>query len=740
MTPEEIKQLRDYYRDLGLSTDQIEQNLKTAAANQKYLTDQLGLASKYAADFNDGFTSLSKTLTSVVRDLNKSSTASRDINKSFNKIDSLVKQLKYDQQGISELNLKDLKNSKSKLNIEVERLKNLKKELEEKKNLNEDEIEKLNELNGLFDKQGKLNNDIGNYLKQILEATDERIDQERRIQAQLGLTGALVDGIVGSLGKLGISSVFFSDLKDDLRDAAKSGGALKVVFTAVGGLAKGLVQGLTDPLTVLTFLLNAGLKADKQVTALAKSLVITKSEATGVREQFVTASKAINDAFVTTDKLLESQTKLSDQLGITKIFSMDLNKEFTTLTGKIGLSEEAAGGLAKISIATGKSARLITTNTIGTIEKVKQETGLRLNNQKILEATGKVSGQLLANFRANPAAIAEAIAKTQALGTTLEQAKAQGESLLNFESSIENELKAELITGKQINLERARMAALMGDQKTVAEELSAQAVDFNTFSNMNVIAQKSLAEALGTSADALSDQLFKQQYLNKSREEIVALGGEEAAQRMEQLTAQDKFNAAIQKLQDILGNLVAGPLGQLVDAFASVASSATAIKIAMGALLGMSITKLVTGLASLVVPLVTGAAATATMMSALTLGVGAVAIIASIAGISAAMDNAKKQAAQEPPKFAAGGIVTSEINNATIGEAGPEAIIPLNSPKAANMLGSNPDMGVVVSAINNLSSKVEALMSRPSVAYINGKDAFSREVATTSVQNTYRLA
>ena len=29
------------------------------------------------------------------------------------------------------------------------------------------------------------------------------------------------------------------------------------------------------------------------------------------------------------------------------------------------------------------------------------------------------------------------------------------------------------------------------------------------------------------------------------------------------------------------------------------------------------------------------------------------------------------------PKFAAGGIVTSEINNATIGEAGPEAIIPL---------------------------------------------------------------
>ncbi len=38
-----------------------------------------------------------------------------------------------------------------------------------------------------------------------------------------------------------------------------------------------------------------------------------------------------------------------------------------------------------------------------------------------------------------------------------------GESLLNFETSIENELKAELITGKQLNLERARAAALTGD-------------------------------------------------------------------------------------------------------------------------------------------------------------------------------------------------------------------------------------------------------------------------------------
>ena len=104
------------------------------------------------------------------------------------------------------------------------------------------------------------------------------------------------------------------------------------------------------------------------------------------------------------------------------------------------------------------------------------------------------------------------------------------------------------------------------------KELNSQNIDFNKFSNMNVLAQQSLAQALGLSADELSDQLFKQQMMGKSRAEVVALGGEEAAQRLEALSAQDKFNNAIEKLKDIVGNLVAGPFGQLLDVIGNMLS------------------------------------------------------------------------------------------------------------------------------------------------------------------------
>ena len=509
----------------------------------------------------------------------------------------------------------------------------------------------------------------------------------------------------------------------------------------MAGLAAGYKSIINSPeylKLVFTFIASEANKAEKQIIALNKALVVTRGEAFLIREQFVEQSRAINDTAITTDKLLEAQSKLSDALGITKVFSQGINQEFINLTQKVKISEEAAAGLSKITLATGKNARLITVNTVSAIEKVKQETKLRLDNRKILEQTGKVSGQLLANFKANPAAIAEAIAKTQALGTTLEQTKTQAESLLNFESSIENELKAELITGKQINLERARMAALMGDQKAVAEELSAQAVDFNTFSEMNVIAQKSLAEALGLSADALSDQLFKQQYLNKSQEEILALGGKEALQRMEQLTSQEKFNNAIDKLKDLLGNLVAGPLGLML----SLLSDALQIVTLIGApfrLIGDIINGLL-GPASSFGTILKGILFTVigimTFMNPIKGLLSLAALGGVILGVEALMGSKKQE------EFADGGIVLSEINNATVGEAGPEAIIPLNSPKADKMLGGGGsiDLTPMITAINDVRKAVEQLASRPSYAVIQGKDAFSKEVSTTSVRNTYKLA
>ena len=80
--------------------------------------------------------------------------------------------------------------------------------------------------------------------------------------------------------------------------------------------------------------------------------------------------------------------------------------------------------------------------------------------------------------------------------------------LLDFESSIEAELQAELLLGKDINLEKARQAALNNELATVAKEISKQIGSSADFSKMNRIQQEALAAAVGMNREELASTLL----------------------------------------------------------------------------------------------------------------------------------------------------------------------------------------------------------------------------------------
>jgi hypothetical protein len=417
--------------------------------------------------------------------------------------------------------------------------------------------------NGLLGKRQakKLQDQITSAYQESVFELERQNEAAEGVENKIGAASRILKGI-GNIPILG------GILNTEKGLEAMRAKAAEVGSSGFGAMKAGM-GGLVDKTKIaqatLTYLITAGFKADVQITKLAKSLTQTKNEAEITRENLAGMARASGDNFITTEKLVESTIKLGQQLGIAQTFSADLTKEFTTLTGKIGLSEEAAGGLAKLTVASGKNARIVTNEALGTAQALQSQAGLQLDNRQILEETGKVSGQLLANFKGNPVAIAAAVTQTKLLGTTLEQTKKQSSSLLDFRSSIEDQLNAQLITGEQLNLENARALALAGDQAGVAKELSNQGMNFSKFSRLNVLAQNDYAKALGLSSDELSDQLLKQQYYGKSVKEVAALEGEQVAQRLEAQSAQDKFNQAVEKLQDIFVSLIDGPIGQFLN-------------------------------------------------------------------------------------------------------------------------------------------------------------------------------
>ena len=99
-----------------------------------------------------------------------------------------------------------------------------------------------------------------------------------------------------------------------------------------------------------------------------------------------------------------------------------------------------------------------------------------VNTKKILlKDLANISAATTLSLGKNPKLLGEALAVTKALGMEMAQLEGIASSLMNFEDSIANELEAELLLGKNLNLEKARQAALNNDLATLATEIAEQA-------------------------------------------------------------------------------------------------------------------------------------------------------------------------------------------------------------------------------------------------------------------------
>ena len=252
----------------------------------------------------------------------------------------------------------------------------------------------------------------------------------------------------------------------------------------------------------------------------------------------------------------------------------------------VGISAEAAGSLAFQGQMAGQSFREVEENVLGASFEMQRGVGIQLDMKGVLEATGKVSGQVRANLGATPELIAKAVTAAKLLGAELDTIVNAGKAQLDFESSIANEMEAELLTGKQLNLERMRSAALAGDQAAVAEELAKNVGTHGEFMKMNVLQQEALAKAMGMSTDSMADMLFKQETMGMNAKQLRAQGKDELADKLEQLDTQEKIALAQEKFQALIGDLATIFL-PIVEGFGSLVGYIMESKVALGLMVGL---------------------------------------------------------------------------------------------------------------------------------------------------------
>ena len=356
--------------------------------------------------------------------------------------------------------------------------------------------------------------------------------------------GAMFTGALNSLKDPAVLGAIALKIGKSLSNAFA--GATKMLsngMKSIGGeLAEGPIQNLTKPISgflekipliggllggvvdMMSTFMDLAVNANSQFVKMGRELGLDAAESQKLANNFSDIAQNSSNVFLNAKRLYEAQIDLSRQLGTTAIFSNEILSTNIKLKDILGLEEDIQASIAQASVITGKESQNIVGNVIQQVKNL-HKAGLATQDYKaVLKEVSNLSGYLGLTFAKYPEKITKAVLQVKAMGLELKQVDSIADSFLDYESSISKEMEAQVLTGREMNLNKARQYALDNNLVGLAEEITKNAGSVNDFLKGDRFQAQATAEALGLSRDTLADMLKKSEFLKN----IGAKGTEDA--------------------------------------------------------------------------------------------------------------------------------------------------------------------------------------------------------------------
>lgn len=282
---------------------------------------------------------------------------------------------------------------------------------------------------------------------------------------------------------------------------------------------------------------------------------------------------SLNNNIASTVDVLQQVESFTRQTGLaaTSVFTEQDLGRLAEAKNLLGLSAEQANNLALNARVSGNTLEGYQESIV---EAVNQYNGLNrstIAHGQVLQDVLNTSSDIAMSLGGDAGRITKAAAAARRLGLELSKVDKIADSLMDFESSIQNELEAQLLTGKNINLAKARELALNNKLGNLADELNRQGVSAAEYSKMNRIQQESLAKALGMSKEELGKALAIQLAQQGASEEAIAAARGMTVEQLRSASVQEKLNKLVSKLAQAFSPVLE-ILVPIVDGLASIAT------------------------------------------------------------------------------------------------------------------------------------------------------------------------
>ena len=354
----------------------------------------------------------------------------------------------------------------------------------------------------------------------------------------------------------------------------------------------GMMLGIGAALILATALFSIFKSVSEAAHKLSEETGITYTEAKKLNKEARAAQSSMENQLATMEDITAVQSEMVQAMGSAALVSTEVAASVADTAKAFGVSAQTAGQVTAELTQMGMTQQAAADLQLETNAQALKAGVNVAAVQKDIAASAKSSA---AYFGGSGKALAKAAIEAQKMGMSIAQMTKNADGLLDIESSLQKQFRAQALTGKSLNFEKARQLALDGKIVEAQQEMLKQAGSIEDFNAMAPHQKKALAEAMNMEVGELQkslalqkmrgkltdDELAAANGLNLSAEQLQKMSAKEIQAELAKKNAADKTAAAF----DTIKNDLVSALAPAAEAFAGIfAALSPVIKILGSAL------------------------------------------------------------------------------------------------------------------------------------------------------------
>jgi len=206
---------------------------------------------------------------------------------------------------------------------------------------------------------------------------------------------------------------------------------------------------------------------------------------------------------------------LANAFGDTAIANKENIEYVSLMKENLGVTAEDSVNLLQNFMGIGGMTSKVARETAGAAASLAKAAGVPFN--KVMKEVADASDNVRSLIRGSVDGLIKGAIEAKRLGTTLESVGKAAAGFLDFQSSVNDEMEASVLFGKDVNLQKARELSYAGDLKGLAKEQNRLLQEAGDVSKMDFFQRNGIAKALGMSVKEMDTMNAKQKEMNVLR-------------------------------------------------------------------------------------------------------------------------------------------------------------------------------------------------------------------------------